>query len=114
MLMESKKLVLITINNPGVNMALQISQCCLAIIGAKEKQGGMFAKKWGNVEIVVVSVVDSLTMQQLKENAEKFGMKAYLQESEKDKRYEVLAIGPETGERLNKMSPNLRLFTPMH
>ncbi len=113
--MEKKKMAVITINNPDVNMALEIQQCCLAAIGAKENQSGMFAKKWDEVEIVVVSVVDSLTIQQLKENAEKFGLKTYLQKSiESDPRYEVLAIGPDTGERLNKISPNLRLFTPLH
>ncbi len=113
--MEKKKLAVITINNPDVNMALEIQQCCLAAIGAKEQQSGLLAKKWDGLEIAVVSVVDSLTIQQLKENAEKFGLKTYLQKSAGgDPRYEVLAIGPDSGERLNKISPNLRLFTPLH
>ncbi|MBI4171078.1 MAG: hypothetical protein HY514_05235 [Candidatus Aenigmarchaeota archaeon] len=113
--MGNKKLAVITINNPDVNMALQIQQCCAAVIGAKEQQGGFFANKWDDVEIVVVSVVDNLTIRQLKENAEKFGLKTFLQKSiEQDTRYEVLVIGPDTGERLNKISPNLRLFTPLH
>ena len=113
--MEKKKLAVITINNPDVNMALQIQQCCLAAIGAKEQQSGLFSKKWDDVEIVVVSVVDSLTIKQMNENAEKFGLKTYLQKSvESDPRYEVLVIGPDTGEQLNKISPNLRLFTPLY
>lgn len=113
--MEKKTLAVITINNPDVNMALQIQQCCAAAIGSKEQQAGFFAKKWDYVEIVVVSVVDNLTITQLKENAEKFGLKTYLQKSvASDPRYEVLVIGPDSGERLNKISPNLRLFTPLH
>ncbi len=113
--MERKKLVIVTINNPDVNISLEIQQCCLAAIGTKEKQSGLLAKKWDDIEIVVVSVVDSLTIQQLKENAEKFGLKTFLQKStEGDPRYEVLAIGPDKGEKLNKISPNLRLFTPLH
>ena len=113
--MERKKIALITINNNEANMALQVQQCSKAVIGLKENQSGMFAKKWDDVDIIVVSVVDNLTILQLKENAQKFGLKTYLQKSiEKDPRYEVLAIGPDTGTKLNKMSPNLRLFTPLN
>lgn len=74
---------------------------------------GRFSKKPKNVEIVPVQVIDIQTLWGLWYNAEKFGLRHYLQTNDKDKMdplQTALVVGPEEGEKLNKLSANLRLF----
>ena len=72
-----------------------------------------FSKAPKEVEIVPVQVIDIQTLWGLWYNAEKFGLSHFLQTNDKnnmDISKTALAVGPEEGERLNKLSANLRLF----
>ena len=74
---------------------------------------GRFSNKPKDVEIVPVQVIDIQTLWGLWYNAEKFGLNHFLQTNDKnnmDLMRTALAVGPEEGDRLNKLSANLRLF----
>lgn len=74
---------------------------------------GRFEKRPTEVETVPVQVIDIQTLWGLWYNAEKFGLRHFLQTNDKenmDPMQTVLIVGPENDEKLNKLSANLRLF----
>ena len=84
-----------------------------AVLGAYSSSLGVFSKRKDETEIVPVQVIDIQTLWSLWYNAEKFGLKHFLEAPDKnnlDPMRTVLAVGPEEGEKLNKLSANLRLF----
>jgi len=74
---------------------------------------GRFGKKPSEVETVPVQVIDIQTLWGLWYNAEKFGLRHFLQTNDRnnmDPMQTVLVVGPEDDNKLNKLSANLRLF----
>jgi len=104
------KIAIIFINELQNDPARLVNFCSEALLGVYENAGWLAKKRWNSDgrEKVVVHVLDKMTIMQLKENADKFGIKNYLLDS--DEKSTVLAVGPVEAERLNKLSANLRLF----
>ena len=83
-----------------------------AVLGAYGTFGAL-SKKPKDVEAVPVQVIDIQTLWGLWYNAEKFGLRHFLQTNDKnnmDPMQTALVVGPEESDRLNKLSANLRLF----
>ncbi len=111
-----QKVALIFVNGMEKNLPKVVSKCSEACLQAYRKAGYFTRKKWekDNMEKVVAQVIDIQTIMQLKYNAEKLGIKVFLLTDNMEKpdpMETVLALGPEDGERLNKISANFRLFS---
>ncbi|HLC76827.1 MAG TPA: hypothetical protein VJH04_01345 [archaeon] len=106
------KIAVIFVNGLEKDPSNLIKVTSAAVIGAYGKLGGLFSKKPKDVEIVPVQVIDVQTLWGLWYNAEKFGLNHFLtgDKNNLDPMKSALAIGPEEGEKLNKLSANLRLF----
>ena len=104
------KMAVIFINELQNDPAKLVMLCGEALLKAYEKAGWGAKRKWNKDgrQKVVVHVLDKLTVMQLKENAEKFGLKHFLLDG--DDKSVILVVGPEESEKLNKLSANLRLF----
>lgn len=107
-----QKMAVIFVNGLEKDPANLVKVTSAAVMGAYGKLG-MFSKKPKEVEIVPVQVIDIQTLWSLWYNAEKFGLLHYLQTNDRnnmDPLQTALAVGPEEGDKLNKLSANLRLF----
>lgn len=107
-----QKMAVIFVNGLEKDASQLVKVTSAAIIGAYGKFG-TFSKKPKEVETVPVQVIDVQTLWGLWYNAEKFGLHHFLQTNDKnnmDPLQTALVVGPEEGERLNKLSANLRLF----
>lgn len=107
-----QKMAVIFVNGLEKDPSKLLKVASAAIMGANNNLG-MFSKKPKDVETVPVQVIDIQTLWGLWYNAEKFGLRHFLQTNDKnsmDPLQTVLVIGPEEGDRLNKLSANLRLF----
>src|SRR3989338_11027851 len=105
------KMAVIFVNGLEKDASRLVKITSAATMGAYSNLG-MFSKKPRNVEIVPVQVIDIQTLWGLWYNAEKFGLNHFLtgDKNNLDPMKSALAIGPEEGEKLNKLSANLRLF----
>ena len=107
-----QKIAIIFVNGLEKDPSNLIKVTSAAVAGVYGNTG-RFSKKPSDVEIVPVQVIDVQTLWGLWYNAEKFGLKHFLQTNDKnnmDPTKTALAVGPEEGEKLNKLSANLRLF----
>lgn len=106
------KMAVIFVNGLEKDPSRLVKVTSLAVMGAYSKLG-MFSKKPKEIETVPVQVIDIQTLWGLWYNAEKFGLNHYLQTNDKnnmDPLQTALVVGPESSEKLNKLSANLRLF----
>lgn len=107
-----QKIALIFVNGLEKDPSQLVKVTAAAVSGVYGNMG-RFSKKTKDAEIVPVQVIDVQTLWGLWYNAEKFGLSHFLQTNDKnnmDPMKTALAVGPEEGEKLNKLSANLRLF----
>ncbi|MBI4174752.1 MAG: hypothetical protein HY517_03830 [Candidatus Aenigmarchaeota archaeon] len=105
------KMAVIFVNGLEKDSSRLVKVTSAAVLGAYSKLG-MFSKK-RDVETIPVQVIDIQTLWGLWYNAEKFGLKHFLQTNDKnsmDPMQTALVVGPEESDKLNKLSANLRLF----
>jgi len=104
-----KKMAVIFVSGLEKNPAKVVKLTSDAVLGAYRKIG-MFGKK--EFDIVPVHVIDVQTLWALLQAAQKFGMKHFVSGDINNLNSEtILVVGPEEPDRLNKLSPNLRLFS---
>jgi len=107
------KMAIIFVNGAEKDPAVLLKSVTKAVNGIHDRLG-MFSKgKMKDVEVVTVHVLDTLTIMQLRENVDKYGIKHFLQTNDMnnpDPMQTVLIVGPEEADRMNKMSAGLRLF----
>lgn len=107
-----QKIAVIFVNGLEQDAAKAITLCSRAVVGAYNKQLGVFSKK-KDFDIVPVQVLDMQNLLAIRYNVDKYGMNYFFltdNEADPDPMNSVLAVGPEEAERLNKMSAGLRLF----
>ena len=107
------KMAVIFVNGLEKDPSMLVRSTSSALMGAYKQTGIFGRKKLGNIETVTVQVIDIQTLWGIWYNAEKFGLRHFLETNDKnnmDPMRTVLVVGPEEGERLNKLSANLRLF----
>lgn len=105
------KLAVIFVNGLEQDAAKAIQLCSKAVLGAYNKQMGIFSKKKDFDVIAVLRCTQNLLG--IKYSVGKYGMNYFFltnDESNPDPMQTVLAVGPEEPEKLNKMSAGLRLF----
>lgn len=108
-----QKMAVIFVNGLEKDPSKLIKVTSAAVMGAYGKLGLFSKKKAEDIETVPVQVIDIQTLWSLWYNAEKFGLSHFLQTNDRnnmDPLQTALAVGPEEGEKLNKLSANLRLF----
>ena len=106
------KMAVIFVNGLEKDPSMLVRIASAALFGVY-KQFGRFENKPDDIETVPVQVIDIQTLWGLWYNAEKFGLRRYLQTNDKnnmDPMQTVLIVGPEESGKLNKLSANLRLF----
>lgn len=106
------KMAVIFVNGLEKDPSRLVKITASAIMGAYGTFG-RFGKKPSEVETVPVQVIDIQTLWGLWYNAEKFGLRHFLQTNDRnnmDPLQTVLIVGPEDSDKLNKLSANLRLF----